>query len=293
MKLYKLKSKEIEQNPIINILNRLWFKNQNWLGVICGATGSGKSYAALQLCLMIDSDFNENKIVLSSSDFFKLLNNNELKKGNAILFDEIGVSASSRNWYSVENKQLAYILQTFRAMNIAVIFTTPNLEFIDKIPQKLIHAYIETGYIDYTNKKSYLNFYNVQNMPRFNKTYNRFSVIGNIKASTIILKKPPQWLIEAYEHKKRQFIQEINKTAQEKLELAELKDQGKNKISNKSLNQIAEKIIYDNGKDILAINLKNLKLQIIREVYGLSMKEAKEIKTILEYLQEIEIKKYS
>lgn len=274
-------------------MNRLWAKNQNWLGIICGATGSGKSYAGLQLCLMIDSDFNENKIVLSSNDFFKLLNSGDIKKGSAILFDEIGVSASARNWYSVENKQLAFILQTFRAMNIAVVFTTPNMEFIDKIPQKLIHAYIETGYIDYNHNLSYLNFYNIQNLPRFNKVYNRFSIIGNVKASTIILKKPPKWLIEAYEHKKRMFIEEINKTAQEKLQQAEAKEQGKKRISDKSLNQIAEKIILDNGGDILVLKLKQLKPHLIKEVYGLSLKEAKEVKTILEYLQETEIKKYS
>ena len=48
------------------IMNRVK-ANKNWLGVICGATGSGKSYWSLSMCETYFPNFDTNNIVFDKS----------------------------------------------------------------------------------------------------------------------------------------------------------------------------------------------------------------------------------
>jgi ABC-type dipeptide/oligopeptide/nickel transport system ATPase component len=42
---------------IESVKRRINHQNKNWLAIICGETGSGKSYSALRLAEMIESFF--------------------------------------------------------------------------------------------------------------------------------------------------------------------------------------------------------------------------------------------
>ena len=71
-------------------------KNKNFLGVITGPTGSGKSYAGLTICKEVDPEFDETRVIFKAKDLMSLINSGELKAGSTILWDEAGVDLSNR-----------------------------------------------------------------------------------------------------------------------------------------------------------------------------------------------------
>ena len=189
--------------------------NKNFLGICCGQTGSGKSWSMIRFCEMIDPNFNINNIVFSSSEFMDLLNSGILKKGSCILFEEGQVSMDRRSWYSISNKMINYILSTFRHLNLSVIFTTPELTYIDSNSVKLFHCYLETEHIDFNNDTSTIRPKLIQTDHRTGKTYykylrvfmdNRIHILDRL-----ILKKANKQLLAQYEIKKKQFTENLNR----------------------------------------------------------------------------------
>ena len=120
--------------------------------MIAGETGTGKSYAAMRLGQLIDKDFNIRNVVFSPKQFMEILENPWIKRGSVIIFDEAGVGIPSRDWYTIQNKMLGYVMQTFRHMNLCVIFTVPNIGFVDVQMRNLFHIYLETQSINYKKR---------------------------------------------------------------------------------------------------------------------------------------------
>lgn len=118
-------------------------QNKNALIVVVGETGSGKSYTALRLAEEIDPTFNVDRIVYSIEDLMDLINSNLLPKGGVIIVDESGVLVPSREWYSLSNRVLNYVLQTFRQDNLILFFCVPDMSFIDSQTRKLFHYILQ------------------------------------------------------------------------------------------------------------------------------------------------------
>lgn len=216
------------------IKQRLLYLNKNWLAIVCGETGSGKSYSAISLA----SKIGRVHIVFTPIEFLRLLNNPEkLQKGDVIVFDEAGVGMASREWYSVQNKLLGSVLQTFRLLNCGVIFTTPNLSFIDVQARKLFHNYFETSYIDYEEEEAYLQVYDIQVNSRFDKIYFKYPrfQVGErpMRMSHIIMDKPDPKTIEYYEARKKAYTDSLNRKALE--ELTGSKEKPKPQIDEKAI----------------------------------------------------------
>lgn len=203
---------------INRIKNRMNVLNKNWLAIICGETGSGKSYSALSLGAFI----GKVHLVFSPFEFLTLINSGKVIKGDIIIFDEAGVGMGAREWQSVQNKLLGSVLQTFRNMNCGVIFTTPNLSFIDIQARKLFHSYFETLYIDYDKEETILKPYNIEVNSRYDKIYYkkpRYTDHDGITyaIAQLSLPKPPKKIIEYYEKRKTAYTEQLNKRALEEL----------------------------------------------------------------------------
>jgi len=123
------------------LYDRLVEQNRNFLVVFVGETGTGKSYSAIAMAEMIDPDFTIEKVVYEPKDFLNLLD--KCGRGEVIVFDEAGVGIPAREWQSIQNKLMGYVLQTFRYKNIGVFFTTPSLAFIDKQVKILTHFVVK------------------------------------------------------------------------------------------------------------------------------------------------------
>lgn len=180
--------------------------------IICGATGSGKSFSAITIAKMIDSTFNvKERVVFTVEQFMELLGSGKLKRGNVIVWDEAGVGIPAREWYTISNKAINYVLQTFRYMNLGVIFTTPSFDYIDKQTRLLFHVYIETVKIDTHENRVICKIMENQFNPAMGKEYRKYFWIDGIKKERVNIGKPTQDMIKDYEEIKRLFALKLRK----------------------------------------------------------------------------------
>ena len=138
------------------LLDRIYKLDKNNIISITGETGSGKSFSALSLAETLSPDrFNINYVIFEPQEFSDLIKSQVLQKGDVIVWDEAGVGIPSKLWWSILNRSINYILQVFRNENISLIFTTPNLGFIDSDARKLLHFYFSMLRIDSKKKIAY------------------------------------------------------------------------------------------------------------------------------------------
>lgn len=260
---------------------RMLYQNKNWLSIICGETGSGKSYSALSLAKLIGGQVF---VVFNPVEFLKLLNSGKLSKGDCVIFDEAGVGMSSRDWYSVQNKLLGSVLQTFRNMNVSVIFTTPNLSFIDVQARKLFHCYLETSYLDFEKEEAWLKVYNIQVNSRLDKIYYKKPKFQDengrvITMSHLVLNKPDDKIVEYYEKKKSAYTQELNRNA-----LAELTGENKPKPKEAvNLKEVQAKVLKNKTKYLKEYNQRKfIDCEMLRDDFGVSIAQSKSIKRAVE-----------
>lgn len=115
--------------------------------LIVGEMGSGKSLAAVSLACKVDPSFKTNpRIVYTISDFLETLNNS--KKGQAIIWDEAGVGVPAREWMTAQNKIMSIVTQILRFKNVCVIFTTPNIRYLDINVREAMNLLIKPKAID-------------------------------------------------------------------------------------------------------------------------------------------------
>lgn len=95
-----------------------------------------------------------------------------------IVFDEVGVGIPARDWYTISNKMLSYVLQTFRYENLSVIFTCSSFDFIDVQTRKPFHTYIETLAISDEKNLVTAKLMEIQNNPKVWKRI--FQISSNI-----------------------------------------------------------------------------------------------------------------
>lgn len=200
---------------IIKWKNRINRRNRNLLIIICGATGSGKSYTALTIAKLINPKFSvSNNVVFDVEHFMDLLNTKKLRKGDVIVWDEAGVGIPAREWYSISNKAINYVLQTFRHLNLCVIFTTPSFDYVDKQTRLLFHVYIETVRIDYKKKKVSCKVMENQFNPSMGKEYKKYYWIGGVKKTRFKIAKPTKQMVKEYEKLKKVFSQQLREGVQ-------------------------------------------------------------------------------
>lgn len=227
MELENISAAELVVKPI---KDRLLKHNKNFMCVICGETGSGKSYSALKLAEMIDPNFNINHVVFSGQEFMELLNKpDELPAGSVLIWDEAGVNMASRDFASLFNKLLMKVLQTFRHRNICCIFTVPSFSFIDIQARKLLHAYIETCGINRKEKKVVTKFLFLQSSARYgDKIYYHYPLIKDentkyAKVTRVNFYKASKPLLKAYEERREVFTAKLNKAIAQQLNRTEVK----------------------------------------------------------------------
>lgn len=222
---------------------------KNFLGFIGGPTGSGKSWAALSICHMVDSTFNPERIITTMKDLMTLINSGKLKEGSAILWDEAGIDISNKAWQSLPNKMINFLMQTFRHQRFILIFTSPYLDFIDAGTRKLFHAEFIMSKIDYAEQKAKIKPYLIQYNARQRKFYYKYlrvkGLVGVAPVRIWSVPKPAQWLVDSYEEIKSKFTTNLNKEIEDQLNKFEEKKESKKEKEEekKELTQIQEHVL--------------------------------------------------
>ena len=225
----------LQQSGIIkkgDLLNR-WFKNRfdknkNVLIAVTGSTGSGKSWVShailnewYQYKFKIDFPV-ETHTCFSINEFVMMLNKGKLRKGEFLILEEAGTSLNALDYRDNISKLFTFILQSFRSMNIGIIFNLPVLTFLNKSSRLLLHAHFITAGIDFKNKLTIIKpLFHQLNQERGKSywKYLRAQINGDV---TIIERlaygKPPEDVLELYEKKKFKFVSALTRSFAAELE---------------------------------------------------------------------------
>ena len=213
------------------ILNRVNNQNRNFICIVVGPTGSGKSYACLTFAdKLTGGTFNIKNVCFGAREFIDRVSSPETKKGSVLIFEESGISIDSRNFYTSVNKTLSYVFEVFRTDNIVLFLNVPNITFVDKKIRELCHAVIEMKKVDYKKEISYGSLKFTKNSGLGGKTYHihlRSTKAGRLKITNWRFPKPNKKIIKQYESKRLKYkikikseaISSINKAEQEEKDI--------------------------------------------------------------------------
>ncbi len=198
---------------INSIKARIYEKNQNYLAIFTGATGSGKSYSCMGLALSFMPNLSIEHIVFSAKEFFALLNSGKLKKGDVIIWEELGTTAPSTDWYTKQNRAVKEILETFRTDNLIVFFNVPFIKFIDSKIRMLFHGHYKAKGYSVKQKIGYVKPYGVDYNDYQDKLYfpiPKVNIEGfYVKLDYLTIQKIPAKLANAYEKKRAEYLATI------------------------------------------------------------------------------------
>jgi hypothetical protein len=141
-------------------------KDWDWVMLIDGGEGSGKSVIAQQGAHEVDPTINLDRITFTPEEFKTAIIN--AKKYQAVIYDEAYTGLSSRGTMSDINKTLVSMLAEIRQKNLFVFIVMPTFFDLDRYvgiwrSRGLIHVYTDKGYgrgyFAYYNKDKKKNLY--------------------------------------------------------------------------------------------------------------------------------------
>jgi ABC-type dipeptide/oligopeptide/nickel transport system ATPase component len=131
------KEKELWIAPIVKglldvVKKRVLTKDMDFVLVIDGEEGSGKSVLAQQIAKYLDNDFNIDKIAFNSEEFLRLIKSPKIKKGSCIILDEAFSAANSRASLTDVNRAMIGVATEMRQKNLFVLFCIPSFFDLDR-----------------------------------------------------------------------------------------------------------------------------------------------------------------
>lgn len=212
----------------VRYIKKRILSNLNFLSLARGPTGIGKSWSLISISYMIDPEFEVRQIAFSFREVMKIINADwfKKKKWKIIIFDEAQTDISNRQWQSLTNKLMNFLLSTFRHQNIILFFSSPYEDFLDSQSRKLLHCIFDIrGHSRKTNT-TYVRPKLQQYNSKLQKYYEHSLYVMRDKQTNKLQRwevpKPPKHLIDPYEKAKTDFTDELNERI-----MKELEDMGK------------------------------------------------------------------
>lgn len=142
---------------------RIHKKDFDWVWIVDGSEGSGKSTFAQQIAKVLDPTFCIERMCMTPTEFTKAIL--KANKGQCVIFDEAFTGLSSRASLTEINKLLVSLMMEMRQKNLIVIIVMPTIFLLDKYvalfrSRGLFHVYLKNGrrgqWIYFNNKKKKL-----------------------------------------------------------------------------------------------------------------------------------------
>lgn len=233
-----IRIQDLEEGLIFNkyLNQRMINSNKNVIGIVLGATGSGKSYTCLRIAELwykyhFKKDFPIFNVCFSVEEVISILNQGRLKRGDVIILEEAGTSMGALDFQTKISKVFTYVLQSFRNLNLCLILNLPYASMLNKNVRLLSHFTFETTGIDYQTKTSKIKpFFNQVNT-KSGKIYPKYPKI-NLNGRTTKIKRfnykiPSKELIESYEKRKKDFVMNLIADVKETISETKPKPTGK------------------------------------------------------------------
>lgn len=169
----KLKSRSIDffidpvlRNQLDEVRYRVLEKDFDFVTLVDGREGSGKSVLAQQIGAYLDPNFSLDNIVFTSEDFISKIKDPKVKKGSCIILDEAFNAINSRASMSEVNRSMGAVATEMRQKNLFILIVLPSFFDLDKQfaihrSSSLIHVYLKNN----VERGQYLIF------PRSKKLY--------------------------------------------------------------------------------------------------------------------------
>lgn len=129
---------------------------------ITGKPGSGKSESGIKIggevSLLVNVKFPLSKnITFRPEDFAERYNDLEgVPEGSTLMFDDAGVNYNAQDWFTEPSKIFTKLMQIIRHRALFVIFTSPDLSFINAQSRKLLHWWLETDKLNMSQGICYI-----------------------------------------------------------------------------------------------------------------------------------------
>jgi hypothetical protein len=163
-------------SEVIKRINRKIHEEQsNFLCLIVGKVGKGKSMMACKLAQLLDPSFNLRRVVFNEDDLMDLIRSG-LPRGSAIIADEIGSYFDSRRYMSETNRMLSHVIQTFRIYGLILFWTVPQGRQVDKDLRSMCDAIIEAKSINKKTRRVKASFKWLNSNPLTGKEYTKFPI---------------------------------------------------------------------------------------------------------------------
>lgn len=211
MKLLKDHNLTSNLNYIYKFINE---KDYDWVHVICGGEGEGKSTLEIELCDFIDPNFLKNLRLVSTlsqlKEAYRIISENG--SGQAIAIDEGALLFLARNAMTSENKISCNMLRGLRGYNPFIVICMPDFISLDPYVRdfrvKSVSRIVKRGWAWFYNKKKInqmMEKYNTSSKKKFKWIEPNFrhyfpDLPDNIKEKYKDLKK--QQMLEYIKEKK-------------------------------------------------------------------------------------------
>jgi len=154
----------LKNDPVLfQFFRRLHYQDKNFIALVVGDPGSGKSCTAISLARALDitplgngafkrnfiikqgpdgKGSPETRVVFGPSQFMALVKSG-LPKGSIIIWDEAGIGNDAVAWNDKKSRLIKHVMQTFRSRNYGVFMTVPDKESVTLATRRLVHCYID------------------------------------------------------------------------------------------------------------------------------------------------------
>ena len=279
-------------DPFIReVCEEIYYEKGVVLIIIVGRRGRGKSRVAIKIAsglnpafLSEDADtIIRKRVIRSVRQLAELMNDTSIKRGDVIVFDEAGVGAGSREWYTKLNRNISKLIQIFRYTGVVLILTVPKMDLVDTHIRSDVNYSIEAVGINRTSCENIVHIkkWKISNREddKNSKIYRKF--LRNNKTGQPIkwmyFKNIPARLANAYENYSREFKDDIRREI-----LDDIKDDQKKALEKKTTDMdIINKIIEDGTwKDMIIQHSgqPSVSLSRIQLKYDISYQKAVKIR---------------
>jgi hypothetical protein len=267
------------------IWDRLNQRNEHFMGCVVGREGSGKSYTALRIANEIDPSFSADRVLFDVSKLLEILNDGEHEPGNFYVLDEAGVQMGNRTWHDRAQILANQALQLVRNHNLGLVFTLPRLGELDSQAQGRLQAVLELvdkeegEYV--SGKWKWLDPDRMDETGTIYKKYPRRRQNGRVfRITRLNLRPPAPEIVEPYEDRKRAFQEEFyRKTIEQFKDDEEEEEADPREIAAEIADAGVEEYVSEHAGN----GRRYINRDLIQTDHGLSNREAKAVKSLLEH----------
>lgn len=276
----------VRGRPILRrkVWDRVHRDDKNYMCIVCGETGSGKSEFGLRLCEVLDPNFSADQVAFTLEKFMELVEDRSYSEGSAILFDEVGVALDAATHYDENQLKINRILQTWREQNRILVMTAPHIHLIQKKSRGLLHGQFDMKGINHDFQMSTAFYRNFSQNTDDGEVWKKNPRLRDPEDhqtkqfQTVSLFKPSPEVVDPYQERKISFNDELNQQVREEV-TPEVEDAMEPK-------DVAMAIVDGQLEQYVSVHSQNKKAYInsnlIRSDFGISQNDAKAVKDLLQ-----------